>query len=93
VFLLIAAHAFFVSGTITVDIVATMGAIVAMLLLELAYIIINIRWLDTMQKEVAKSVPIIILAMVWRGLSTRSAVVGRLIKNLVVAELASDITT
>ena len=69
--LVVATHAFFVGGiafyrdlfaqpiseggTMTVGIVATVAVIVTMLLLEWVYIIISSKWLDPMQKEVAKS--------------------------------------
>ena len=67
--LLIGAHAFFVGGiafyhdffarpmsdesTITVGIVATVGVIITMILLEWVYIFISIRWLDPMQHKIA----------------------------------------
>ena len=103
--LVVAAHAFFVGGTtyyrdlfaqpvnvggtITVGIVATVVVIVAMLLLQWVYIIISSKWLVSVQKKIAKSVPIIILAIVWRGLTTRDG--RRFGKQLVAAELASGV--
>ena len=105
--LVVATHAFFVGGTtfcrdlftqainqggtITVGIVASVTVIVAMLLLQWAYITISSKYLDSMQKEVAKSVPIIILTKIWPGLTTRGG--RRFDKKLVAAELASDIKT
>ena len=66
--LLIATHAFFVGGiafyrdffarpvsegsTLTIGIIAAVGVIVTMILLEWAYIFISEKWLDPMQQKV-----------------------------------------